>query len=189
MVRNRMTLVVHTRAQNQWIASWHNVMLLSFTSTAQTTNLIDGERVSYKLLEKYPRYATISIVDSNSRVPDAEMRRLSSESLTRTAKHQVGMATVLEGDGFWLAASRSALAGLLLVVKSPLPHKVFATAAEATRTKHQRVCAPRGASVQPASALSCVACSSYLDGQRGMIWSARNVPRSSMRPSTTTWMS
>lgn len=126
-----MTLVVHTRAQNQWIASWHNVMLLSFSSTALTTNLIDGERVSYKLLEKYPRYATISVVDSNSRVPDADMRRLSSESLTRTARHQVGMATVLEGDGFWLAASRSALAGLLLVVKSPLPHKVFATAAEA----------------------------------------------------------
>lgn len=126
-----MTLVVHTRAQNQWIASWHNVMLLSFSSTAQTTNLIDGERVSYKLLEKYPRYATISVVDSHSRVPDADMRRLSSESLTRTARHQVGMATVLEGDGFWLAASRSALAGLLLVVKNPLPHKVFATTAEA----------------------------------------------------------
>ncbi len=118
LVRQSPTIVLATWGRVQ-IGCWQRRiertdLQAMFASAQQQIARLRGE----KLLN-------LSIVDLEVSLPDEDARKLSTEMMHAIASGQEASATVLEGEGFRAGAARAAMAGMILLSRSPMPQKTF----------------------------------------------------------------
>jgi hypothetical protein len=76
--------------------------------------------------------AFVCVIESTSEPPDDDIRRESSQMITRHGAKLKGVACIIEGDGFRAAITRSVLSGIVLFIRNKAPIKMFATVAHAS---------------------------------------------------------
>lgn len=86
----------------------------------------------------------LALVEVGTTIPPAEVRTASSAIVRECASLIRGHATVLPGQGFWVAAARSVVAATFFIAPTPYSRKVFelpepALAWLSTMGKDQRV--------------------------------------------------
>src|SRR5882672_9461767 len=70
---------------------------------------------------------SLSVVDTSVALPDDATRKLSADLMQKISSQQMASATVLEGEGFKAGAARAAVAGMILLSRTSMPQKPFAT--------------------------------------------------------------
>jgi hypothetical protein len=77
--------------------------------------------------------AFVCIVESTSEPPDEDVRKASSRMIADHGKDLRCTACVIEGAGFRGAITRSVLAGIVFLVRTPTPLKMFESVESAAR--------------------------------------------------------
>jgi hypothetical protein len=77
--------------------------------------------------------AFMCVVESTSEPPEEDVRKASSQMIVDHGKNLKCTACVIEGAGFRGAITRSVLSGMLFLVRSPTPVKMFESVASASR--------------------------------------------------------
>jgi len=67
----------------------------------------------------------LCVVTPEAEPPDEAERKASAEMITSQGGKLLGVACVIEGDGFRAAITRTVLAGIVFVIRSPVPIKLF----------------------------------------------------------------
>ena len=125
--------VLHDDAELR-IVSWSNVLAFRWRATPTKAKL--------ELLGRHQRMLAESTVDRRIVVvaviaPAASLiltgeTRQQSEALVKAGReYLLGMAQVVEGEGFGAAATRAVITGIQLAVRVGYPNKVFGTVADA----------------------------------------------------------
>lgn len=118
-------LVVRSRTEGGDIAATYGDVLVFIYVTPR---MDDGLEQMFALAEAEvatgPR-GVFSCIHEGVRAPAPELRDRLSGMLRRRAESLLGVATVLRGSGFRVAALRSMIAGVRLVSRGRYPGKVF----------------------------------------------------------------
>ncbi len=114
------------------MATWRNVMIMSWRKGVSVTALRRLDALGDELHVKYPQgYASMSISIDKTPMPDQEARRLASELMRKGEGRMLGSVNVVEGTGFWASTSRSVLAAMNFAAQIKYPMHVTATIEEA----------------------------------------------------------
>jgi len=71
------------------------------------------------------KVAFLCVVSAQTEPPDDTERKASADMITSQGDKLLGVACVVEGVGFRAAITRTVLAGMVLVIRSPVPIKLF----------------------------------------------------------------
>ena len=112
--------------------------------TMVTTELtLEALRVSeaayHRVCALYPGTIGITLVHAGIKLPNAELRAASSESMARCRGKTRCVARVFFGDGFMLSSVRSVLTAIELIRPYDLPRRTFGELAPATDWVAQQV--------------------------------------------------
>lgn len=69
--------------------------------------------------------AFLCVVSAHADAPEDAERKASADMITSQGTKLLGVACVIEGSGFRAAISRTVLTGILLVIRTPAPIKLF----------------------------------------------------------------
>ena len=70
------------------------------------------------------KYVLVVLIEATAKIPESGVRAESTRLWKKTESALRGHVIVLEGDGFWAAAVRSVLAGIMIVGRSAVPREV-----------------------------------------------------------------
>jgi hypothetical protein len=117
------------------VATWRNVMMLFWQGEVTAERLRATRPVQKGILSRFAEGSAVLTV-----VSDKTPLMMSSEARDEAAAQQrdfspthVGMATVIEGTGFFAATARSTASGIILFTRGVAPTKVFDSTDEAVR--------------------------------------------------------
>lgn len=71
------------------------------------------------------KLAFMCVVSAQADPPEERERKASADMITSRGAKLRGVACVIEGDGFRAAITRTVLSGIVLVIRSPVPIKLF----------------------------------------------------------------
>jgi hypothetical protein len=125
--------VLAHRLANCTIGSWENGLWIVWTGpvTLDAVKIVD--RFSQQLVKEHDRIFSISISMGPSEMPDAETRAYSSRLVKKYARHTSMSVTLLEGEGFWVGASRMIVQAIYMVSGQRDKTSVCSTEREAAR--------------------------------------------------------
>jgi hypothetical protein len=116
--------------------AWRNVLLLAYQSAPTVEDLLKREALVERVLVNFPHGAFISVLDvsgSSSQLPDAASRAETARQLERMAPRLRAGAIVMRGEGVRASLLRSFMRGVLLVRRTPFPHRFFDDSGGAAR--------------------------------------------------------
>jgi hypothetical protein len=124
--------------ENYHVATWDRVLievLMEGVTIEALKARLDAHR---KLYDKYPdRVLSLSVVPAGVNLPDSELRKESGRVVKMLAPRTQVIVVVLEGEGFWASAARSALTGIQLLAPGSHPMKVVRSVSEGCRLMAQ----------------------------------------------------
>jgi predicted nucleic acid-binding Zn ribbon protein len=117
------------------IAAVRDVMLVLWAVRATPDTVLELERASQALIERFGQTATIYVALRDAPLPDESTRRVLEEVASRLAKKVTAVAVVLQGHGFWASAVRAFVTSVRWGGLVTMPYKVHvcSTTEEATR--------------------------------------------------------
>ena len=97
--------------------------------TKPTRELFEVQRahLAAAVLKNPGRLAFLCVVSPEAKPPDDAERSASSAMINGHGSNLAAVACVIEGSGFRAAITRTVLSGMLLVVRSPSPIRLFET--------------------------------------------------------------
>ncbi len=117
-----------------YFASWRQAYVLDWRAVPTLESLdaaVDGKAA---VLANHPDGVVVfNILRADSELPSSAVRKHAEKKQLQDVVGVLCHATVVDAEGFWAAGTRSMIAGLYLVSRSPFPRKVFATVDEAAK--------------------------------------------------------
>ena len=118
-------LTIHAVIDGMCIATWRNVFIDLLSKPATVNSLRAIPPVVEKFFTRHGNQCiSISVLESTSLGPPPPEAKTIMDKLAKDYPN-LASATVIEGTGFRLATARMLLAGIFLMRKTPIPHKVF----------------------------------------------------------------
>jgi len=92
------------------------------------------------VVNRHPGKASfLCIVEPGTQPPDDELRKASSTMINSHGANLKCVACVIEGTGFKAAITRSVLSGIVLLIRNPVPLKMFGTVPAGTEWMREYV--------------------------------------------------
>lgn len=105
---------------------------LSLYLTTPTVSLLDVDQRHHEALAKQVGGTVVLTVARHGlALPDDGARRRAAELVRHNATFVRRSASVIEGDGFWASAARSAVTAVFVFARQPYPSRVFGLVDEA----------------------------------------------------------
>ena len=92
---------------------------------------IQSDHLAAAVTEHRGRALFLCLVEGKTDPPDQNVRDASAKMITAHGRDLAGCACVIEGNGFRAALTRTVLAGIAFVVRTPAPYRFFDNAATA----------------------------------------------------------
>jgi hypothetical protein len=123
--------------------TWRNVAI-NVWGAGPSVQRLRALRTAFRALkERYPRTATITVLDADGLPSLTPEEREEAAAMARdTAGTTIAVAHVLEASGFSAAARRMVLSGVMLLSRPRYPHKTFDSAAGAARWIAEQIAPP-----------------------------------------------
>jgi hypothetical protein len=117
---------IWSRDERHAVATWNNVLITHWADTPTVGPLGICETASFDLASRFaPGIVVFNVITSGITLPDAQLRKKSSEVLASTGGHVRCTATCILGEGFWASTARAMVAGITLLSRQRHPHKVY----------------------------------------------------------------
>jgi hypothetical protein len=127
--------------RHQALVVWDHLVLVIWRGVCDTAAVQRLERAGLDAQRRHPAgIALMGVVESTGVPPSAEMRKASTASNDRLARHGlVGVAGVLTQTGFAGSVVRGVITGMTLLSRSDYPFKVFEDHTHAAAWLSQRL--------------------------------------------------
>jgi hypothetical protein len=131
--RRRGGAQLHESTADHVVLTWNDFIFAVFKHETTLDAVRTIQRVYDELAAKFPKGVyMVTVVESGAPMPATEVRTALADFLAGGAGRTRRSAVIHEGVGFRAAAVRGVVTGLAMVARLPYPHKVFATATEAS---------------------------------------------------------
>lgn len=102
-----------------------------------------SKKVGLEFVRNHPNgFYALNVVRSGLAIPDLSLQRKAAEISKLVDPHLLGTVIVLPGEGFWVSAARSFLAGLHMLSPLRTKREVVATLEEGARAIARRANRP-----------------------------------------------
>lgn len=122
-----------TANQNHVIAAWYNVVMTRWVGRVELSALETAAMLGRQMAPDFDnKLVAISLVENGVSIPERDVRKRAAELMAAAEDYMALNVTILSGRGFWSAAARTALNGIILLAYGGSPHWVFDSINEAS---------------------------------------------------------
>ena len=105
--------------ENYIVATWHNVLMMMWTTSITHDGLDATDRAGRMLERQYKdNQIALSISHAKLKLPDDKVREHAGRLIRERSNLVKLTVTVIEGDGFWLSAGRMVMTALTQLSKT-----------------------------------------------------------------------
>ena len=125
-------------------ATWHNLLVIVWWGEIELDTVVATVGVSEQVFRSTGhKVVSLVVIEEGVPIPDSPIRRAVSSTMDNNSEFAERSANVIAGEGFWAAAARAVLTGIITVTRSPTPRKTFKHAQEALAWLAPSIGAPR----------------------------------------------
>jgi hypothetical protein len=140
------------------VATWQNVMMLFWYGEVSAERLKPTKAIQRAILARYAQgSAVLTVVSAQTPLSmSSAAREEATLQQKEFSKTHVGMATVIEGTGFFKSTARSIASGITLFSRPIAPTRIFDTVEEAVRWLAPLLAAKAAADITESEVLEAV---------------------------------
>jgi hypothetical protein len=132
--REKSGVEIRMRTESTVAGRWENLAMTLYRTPPSPKEIRTADAMNDEIIATHGApYALLVFVHAAQKLPDADVRAVSAEIITRRATVNSTVALVLEGKGFWASAMRMAITSIMHFVDRRGHRRFFATEDEAAR--------------------------------------------------------
>ena len=116
----------HSWSSSHTFAIAGNTLLLCWFGEVTVATVAKAREAHVEAVRGGQRIFVLAFAEGDTKLPSAEVRSASADVDKLGASDVEAHATVLPGEGFWVAAARSVVGAVFFLSRSQYPRRVFA---------------------------------------------------------------
>ncbi len=121
-----VTPKTHSWSSSHVFAIAGNTLVLCWFGEVTVATVAKAREAHVEAVRSGQRIFVLAFAEGDTKLPSAEVRSASAEIDKLGAGDVEAHATVLPGEGFWVAAARSVVGAVFFLSRSQYPRRVFA---------------------------------------------------------------